>query len=459
LSTRAVIISLALALALGACGPGSRGGSGADAGPDAQTSDFAFLTGTVWAPGNARGQAPDMQEIAIAGALVSAAQVAPPAPPDGVYCDACQEITGFGTRTDARGAFELAMPAGTYVLTIQKGQFRLDQTITVAARERRALGAAETTLPSTHDPAAGRWTPRIALATSAYDSIEDVLGKLGLGTLDAQGVLATKGDHIDYVAGPGGRTDITTGTLEGLMLDLEAMKRYHVIFIPCGESNPASALFSNPVVRENVRAYVAAGGKLYVTDWSAEWADVPFPGFIRFESAHDTTSPTCTGMCPAGTSGPDCCADGDDGSGSGEGYASHHTRTADDTLTAWLDGQYGPVYTAAEAIGRGEVDEEDFIVLGSHNRIVELPTVELGTDDMGQLVTETAHVWVEGGYGPTAPPEHPLTVTFEPNGCGRVMYSTYHTAETAHLGLLPQERVLLYLIMEIGECKDGPIVD
>jgi hypothetical protein len=53
---------------------------------------------------------------------------------------------------------------------------------------------------------------------------------------------------------------------------------------------------------------------------------------------------------------------------------------------------------------------------------------------------------------------HPLTVTFEPNGCGRVMYSTYHTADLSHPGLLPQERVLLYLILQIGECKSGPVI-
>ena len=40
-----------------------------------------------------------------------------------------------------------------------------------------------------------------------------------------------------------------------------------------------------------------------------------------------------------------------------------------------------------------------------------------------------------------------------------MLYSTYHTAESTHVGLLPQERVLLYLIMEIGVCKTGPVID
>jgi len=51
-------------------------------------------------------------------------------------------------------------------------------------------------------------------------------------------------------------------------------------------------------------------------------------------------------------------------------------------------------------------------------------------------------------------PKRPMTVTYEPVGCGRVLFSTYHTTDSVHVGLVPQERVLLYLIMEIGVCRD-----
>lgn len=54
---------------------------------------------------------------------------------------------------------------------------------------------------------------------------------------------------------------------------------------------------------------------------------------------------------------------------------------------------------------------------------------------------------------------HPFTTTFEPTGCGRILYSAQETSNYAHTGLTPQERVLLYLIMELGVCKSGPIVD
>ena len=37
------------------------------------------------------------------------------------------------------------------------------------------------------------------------------------------------------------------------------------------------------------------------------------------------------------------------------------------------------------------------------------------------------------------------------------MFSTYQTANVPHEGLVPQERVLLYLLMEIGVCVNTPV--
>ena len=79
----------------------------------------------------------------------------------------------------------------------------------------------------------------------------------------------------------------------------------------------------------------------------------------------------------------------------------------------------------------------------------------------GQPVIDMPKAWVTGSNsGPLGGggAKKPLTVTFEPAGCGRVLYSTYHTTEGAHLGLFPQERILLYLIMEIGVCSDNPVI-
>lgn len=56
---------------------------------------------------------------------------------------------------------------------------------------------------------------------------------------------------------------------------------------------------------------------------------------------------------------------------------------------------------------------------------------------------------------------HPATVSWSHN-CGRVLYTTYHTVGSTqggkHPGLLPQEMVLFYLLMELTLCQDAPVV-
>ena len=84
--------------------------------------------------------------------------------------------------------------------------------------------------------------------------------------------------------------------------------------------------------------------------------------------------------------------------------------------------------------------------------------VYLGDNNEGMAVYDTPKDFIIGGQG-TSTPKRPLTVTYEPGGCGRVLYSTYHTTDSTHNGLAPQERVLLYLIMEIGVCQSGPIIE
>jgi hypothetical protein len=90
---------------------------------------------------------------------------------------------------------------------------------------------------------------------------------------------------------------------------------------------------------------------------------------------------------------------------------------------------------------------------------MNLGTVQIGVDDEGLPIMETPHAFILGEHQDGEGPIHPLTVTFEPIGCGRVLYTTFHTTPSSHVGLVPQERVLLYLMGEIGVCKSGPIIE
>ena len=70
----------------------------------------------------------------------------------------------------------------------------------------------------------------------------------------------------------------------------------------------------------------------------------------------------------------------------------------------------------------------------------------------GKVWVSAPVVWA-GGKG-----VRPLTASCDyrgsdGSGCGRVMFSSYHTYGDAP-DLLPQERVLEYLILEIGACMN-----
>jgi hypothetical protein len=77
---------------------------------------------------------------------------------------------------------------------------------------------------------------------------------------------------------------------------------------------------------------------------------------------------------------------------------------------------------------------------------------------MGGQVDVGHKVWIEGpgaeSWGvPPADSNWPLTITGE-YGCGRIMFTAYHTVESGgYVGLSPQELVLMYLILEIGVCQ------
>jgi hypothetical protein len=144
------------------------------------------------------------------------------------------------------------------------------------------------------------------------------------------------------------------------------------------------------------------------------------------------------------------------------GHFALHARASDPVLSDWLDGQKAPlvVPTGGEEddfpsmYAEGVINAQDFVIEQNWTLIRETPTVTIGTDMNGMPVTNTAKTWISGDYMGAY---YPHAVTFEPS-CGRVLYSTYHTAQKTHEWLVPQERVLLHLIMELGVCNAGPII-
>lgn len=403
----------------------------------------------------APGLVPAGEEIPVANAAVYLASGRPGPIPNGAYCEPCTEIPADSTTTDAAGEFTLpnAIP-GHQWLIIQKGQFRLEQEIDITATTIE-LTTAQTTMPSDYDPTNGHWIPRIAIAAGSYDHLESIFGKMGIGTVGGDGVFSGTAGRLDLIDNGGPSLGASIGSLAAIARDPSKLMSYHIIFVPCSGDDNTSAL-RDPQVLKNLRDYVKQGGKLYVTDWSGEWMDNVFPTQIQlgggaFGERIDTPS---TAYNPAA----DSWNAGEFGNADGDAYDSPDADAIDAPLAAWLGGQHAPTPASTTV---APINPHNFEAVDNWNYIQQVVPVQVGVDANNQPVFDMPHVYVTGSnpqpFGGGGQ-RHPLTVTFEPAGCGRVLYSTYHTSQFGHPGLYPQERILLYLIMEIGVCSDNPVI-
>jgi hypothetical protein len=455
LSSLPVTLVLALGLVAVACGPGASsdddGGGRPDGGgdsPDAYQGTPATLSGRVWFPNQAPGQAAPGEEIPVFGAQIYLSVNRPPPIPQTVYCERCDDAPAGTVYSSHDGSFQLIGIPGTYWLVIQKAQFRLEQQITLGAGDL-VLPASQTTLPSHHDPDNGAWIPRIAIALGSSDQIEDVLGKAGLGEFNTQtNRFVSGGGEVDVYNYGTTPSPGNVGVTRELFTDLARMRQYHLILFPCSTSMTSMPELSNETYLQNIRRYVNEGGKLYVTDWSGEAMDRPFPPQIRLGDPGADSVGTYDPQALTGTLSVLGDADG-------SSYTSNDAEVVDGDLNAWLGLQFGP---APNNPTPSIFNPNSFQVTGNWNWIAGLTSVQVGVDDDDLPIYDDPKTWVVGSRS-AGGGKNPLSVTFEPTGCGRVMYSTYQTANGSHRGLYPQERVLLYLIMEIGVCQSGPIVN
>lgn len=410
----------------------------------------AELSGTVWAPGNRPGLVPMGQEIPISGAFVQVT----PAPTvhfsEGVQCEVCVPPEGRNVLSDAKGRFKLPqLPTGTYWLSIRKGQFAKQTQVTIADGESRVLDTALTTLPSIHSPANGEWVPRMAVATGSYDGIEQVLGKMGMGGVNLKGEWRGGGpgaERIDIYDNGGETYKKSQGSIAELVGDLQRMRQYHLIFIPC--TGQDTDVLHDPRVLNNLRQYVSEGGKLYTTDWSGSWHDNVFPQQVRFTPDLDTPATAYDLATNTWNLNQLKTTDGDDDHNSSDAEA------VDLPLRAWLDGQLAPRDSRGMLT---TIQADRMFITGSWVTIEAVENTPVGVDASGVPLTDIPKVFVRGGSDKKGGAKTPMTVTYQPAGCGRVLYSTYHTSEEPHQGLTPQERILLYLIMELTVCRQEPI--
>jgi hypothetical protein len=375
------------------------GGAGAT-GPGGQ-----FVEGGV-APGEPVGHlrgtvmAPNMT-LPIAGAVLYLTTKKPEPEPEKVYCDVCIHLDAATpyALSDDKGSFDLLPNAvGTQYLVVQKGGFRRVREIYVSKGEA-TLPSTLTALPGRTDLSAGDEVPRMTVVHGQYDEIEASLKKLGIHE-----------SAIDVV-----ESALVGQAASSFLTDKSRVDAKHIVFLPCGDFTqpaPNTDLSADPAIQDNLRSFVDAGGRLYVTDWHYDFIAKTFPGYIDWTGGG---SAPCSGC---------------------ERIAYDAPATVDDpALAAWLTAQSLPTFTL----------QRNYTTIASVNPVEE-------TDASGVTKTVTPHVWVSGSK--SAGKKAPATVSFE-HGCGRVLFSSYHTEPFSN-DLTPQERALLGILLEASVCNDSP---
>lgn len=370
----------------------------------------AMLTGFVYAPN---------LEIPISGALVYLTNQDPEPIPDGVYCAECVELPcdAHFVLTQPNGSFALPAVSGPgQKLVVQKGQF-LHVTPYDVVPGNNAVAPVDSSLPGEWNPAAGHWIPRIAVYEIFNDSIFNLLGKIGLGQVNSNGELIMGTEQFD----------ILDPYADGSMLDsLGEMQNYHIIFIPCMSQGGLGPV--TPIRELNIRDWTEAGGKWYVTDWANEYLYEPFSTYQDFHQQ---------------VIDPDLSL-----------YESQGT-IVDPDLQAWLAALPAPL----KNIGNGYPTLDNLPSVMFEDNWSGLDAIHdiFVQNENNEQVNVGHHTWVEGPCGACidSVTSRPMTVSGQ-YGCGRMMFSTYHTTEYAHTGLTPQELVLLYIILEIGVCHGEP---
>ncbi|RMG93834.1 MAG: hypothetical protein D6705_17655 [Deltaproteobacteria bacterium] len=393
-------------------------------GGECGATNDATLTGVVHAPNGT---------VPVSGALVYVSDTPPAGIPQEVYCAKCEALppcTPF-TLTNPDGSFTLktSSGAGKY-LAVVKGQFMRIRPIDIAPGDT-PLDASYTDLPGENDPANGLYIPKIALGMSSPDSFWLILGKVGLGQVDGNDNLVPGTEQFDIYADgldPATYGFTSQGPIENLLSDPTKLAQYHIIFTPC-ISDPAEFAVENDPTP--VLEWVAAGGRIYATDYAEDVIEALFPDYQTFNGEPPDPVPV--------------------------GFYDSDATVLDANLLAWLEALPDDLKDVNPLNGGGTTwptlfDLPTVRIIDNYTGIVyPLPSIQV-PDGMGGMIDVGHKAWIEGPWpGPGG--ISPLAVMGQ-YGCGRLHFTSYHTVGAPHKGMIPQELIMLYSILEVGVCTD-----
>lgn len=464
--------------------------------PQCEETSPTRLVGRVITPG--RADSDTGNQVGVPNALVYILQnnvdtlpeIPVGIPSGGTACDRCedqQEQLGdvlFGAVTDATGAFSIEkyVPVGQeFTLVVKAGKFRRATHVTIPEAQACtdvvlpvALPDNPTRLP--RDAADGLFVhlPRIAVSTGQIDAMECVFSKMGI----ADGEFGDPGDPAHVHLYRGGDEDDPAGAAIGpetphsldLYGTLERLQEYDMVVADC-EGPSADGTGPNSEAGRfagNVREYVNRGGRMFASHLSSSW----LIGNGNDPYAEATAIETGLAAAAQWDRNPPNPA-------TGTGLVSSESPNASPRIsdfTAWL-------------LNENVITEADpsFHIIEPRNQVVTLGEFSEEFIHCQEPEPEPEPEPEDGGVRPGPGPGQPTTCdriqqfSFNtPYGapaeasCGRVAYSGFHVAATeggdgmngsfqdvvfpSHCAgsLTDQEKVLLYMLFDLGACVGDP---
>jgi hypothetical protein len=460
------------------------------------------LSGRVITPGRSDGDTGN--QVGVPNALVyilqknvdSLPEIPVGIPSGGSSCDRCEDQQPqlgdvlFGAVTDATGAFtiEKYIPVGQeFTLVVKAGKFRRAVHVTVPETSACTDVALPVTLPDNptrlpRDVNDGMFVhiPKIAISTGQIDAMECVFSKMGLtdGEFGDPGADGTAAAHVhlyrggDEEAPAGASFSAQTPHSTVLFGTLDRMQQYDMVVADC-EGPSADGNGPNSEAGQygvNVREYVNRGGRMFASHLSFSWlagnGDQPY----------SDATPTETGLSDAADweqSPPNPTT--------GTGVVSIGSPNASPRIENFADWLVNEQVVTEPDLSFGIIEPRNQVTtLGEHSE----EFIHCQVPDPGTPPEEE-----DGGAGPGPGPNPGGDVTCDriqqfsfntPYGapeeasCGRVAYSGFHVAAIAggdgmdgtfaevvfpeHCGgaLTDQEKVLLYMLFDLGACVGDP---
>lgn len=444
------------------------------------------LTGRVVTPG--RDDSDAGNQVGVPNALVyilqSNAEELPEIPvgipSGGTACDRCEDQQAqlgdvlFGAVTDATGAFTIEeyVPVGQeFTLVIKAGKFRRAVKYTLPESAACTTVELPTALPDNPTRLPRHSTdglfvhlPKIAVSTGQIDAMECVFEKIGLAhsefTNPGEDGSAPGRIHL-YRGGrsnnpSGAFVDDATPHAMALYGTLDRLQNYDMIVSDCEGASYDQSLSEANAGGDNVREYVNRGGRMFASHLSFTWLHQ------NGDQPYSEDAPLETGLGPVARW--DTNASRLAQVGSGTGFISLESPNASpriDDFTAWL--------TKEEVI---TPPETSFTLIEPRSQVLELGEHTeqfLHCDDSegdGECVGNAARIQQFSFNTPYGAPDDA--------SCGRVAYSGFHVAATEDNGstngafedvqfpehcvgsLTDQEKVLLYMLFDLGACVGDP---